>query len=122
MDVSPLQFGALGLLALVLAGFGVALRMWYSGVCKQTEEQGAFILEVAQSALQSQREHAKAWKEMTETTLQQQVAFTELLTTGFDQQEQWHGELQAELGRLPEAVAKRVYERLSKKEVSDDTG
>lgn len=79
-DVSNfLQYGAFGLLSLVLIAVGV----WFRDYSKKQQEiaceQQAFVRELAKRALASQDEHLEQWREMTRATLEAQGDFTRSL-------------------------------------------
>lgn len=74
-----LQYGAFGLLALVLFAVGV----WFKDYSKKQQaiacEQADFTRELAKRALASQDEHMEQWREITRATLKAQADFTRSL-------------------------------------------
>jgi len=101
-DVSNfLQYGAFGLLALVLIAVGV----WFKGYSEKQQkmacEQQAFVRELAKQAMASHDEHLKQWREMTRATLEAQADFTRSLQ-----------QINESLGRLSQEHS-RIEARLS---------
>lgn len=74
-----LQYGAFGLLALVL----VAIGIWFRDYSKKQQqiacEQANFTRELAKRALASQDEHMTQWREMTRAMLKSQENFAQSL-------------------------------------------
>ena len=71
MNVDPvwLDYGTLGLLAIVLISVGYAVSTYLKANFKQVEEQSAFVRSLAEKSIESQEEHMEAWKKMTMDTL-----------------------------------------------------
>ena len=79
-DVSSfLQYGAFGLLTLVLIAVGVWFRDYSKKQQQIASEQQAFVRRLAERALASQDEHLEQWREMTRATLGAQADFTRSL-------------------------------------------
>jgi len=74
-----LQYGAFGLLALVLGAIGI----WFRDYSKKQQaiacEQQTFVRELAKRALASQDEHMAQWREMTRAMLKSQENFAQSL-------------------------------------------
>ncbi len=74
-----LQYGAFGLLALVL----IAVGIWFKGYSEKQQqiasEQQAFVRRLAERALTSQDEHMEQWREMTRAMLKSHADFTRSL-------------------------------------------
>lgn len=96
-----LQYGAFGLLALVLVAVGV----WFRDYSKKQQqivcEQANFTRELAKRALASHDEHMSQWREMTHATLKAQADFTRSLQ-----------QINESLGRLSQEHA-QINQRLS---------
>jgi len=96
-----LQYGAFGLLALVLVAVGV----WFRDYSKKQQsiacEQQAFTRKLAERALASQDEHMEQWREMTHATLKAQADFTRSLqqiNESLGRLSQEHMQIEARLG------------------------
>ena len=63
-----LQYGALGLLALVLSAGGAILREYLKGVTKARAESDVFIRELVASALETQKENIAALQSLNAET------------------------------------------------------
>jgi len=100
-DVSSfLQYGAFGLLTLVLIAVGV----WFRDYSKKQQEiaceQQDFVRRLAERALASQDEHLEQWREMTRAMLKTHAEFTQSLR-----------EINGALGRLSQEHS-RIEARL----------
>jgi hypothetical protein len=71
-DVGFLQYGALGLLAVIL----VVGALWLQRVIDSKDK---FIQQLAQRAIENQEAHAQSWREMTEKSLDAQGAMLQLI-------------------------------------------
>ena len=68
-NIDLLQYGALGLLALVLGAGGAILREYLKGVTKAKAESDVFIRQLVASALETQKENITTLQNLnTETT------------------------------------------------------
>ena len=74
-----LQYGAFGLLVLVLGAIGIWFRDYSKKQQQIASEQQAFVRKLAERAMASQDEHLQQWREMTRATLQAQADFTRSL-------------------------------------------
>jgi hypothetical protein len=99
--VGFLQYGAFGLLALVLVAVGV----WFRGYSEKQQqiagEQQAFVRKLAERALASQDEHMEQWREMTRAMLTSHANFTQSLqeiNKALGQLSQEHTQISARLG------------------------
>ena len=100
-DVSSfLQYGAFGLLALVLVAVGVWFRDYSKKQQQIASEQCAFVRKLAERALASQDEHMEQWREMTRAMLKSHASFTQSLQ-----------EINGALGRLSQEHS-RIEARL----------
>ena len=70
-----LQYGAFGLLVLVLGAIGVWFRDYSKKQQEIASEQQAFVRALANRALASQDEHMSQWREMTRAMLVSQEKF-----------------------------------------------
>ena len=77
--VGFLQYGALGLLALVLVAIGVWFRDYSKKQQEITCEQQKFIRDLAKRALETQDEHLNQWREMTQRAVTSQEGLTRML-------------------------------------------
>lgn len=70
-NVGPgwLDYGTLGLLAIVLVGVGYAIGIYLKETFKQMKEQSAFVRKLAEQSMAAQKEHMESWKQMTRDTL-----------------------------------------------------
>lgn len=96
-----LQYGAFGLLALVLVAVGV----WFKGYSEKQQqiasEQQAFVRKLAERALTSQDEHMEQWREITRATLKAQADFARSLqqiNESLGRLSQEHSRIEARLG------------------------
>lgn len=100
-DVSNfLQYGAFGLLALVLVGIGVWFRDYSKKQQQIASEQQAFVRKLAERALASQDEHMEQWREMTRAMLRTHAEFTQSLREingGLGRLSQEHSQIEARL-------------------------
>lgn len=85
-----LQYGALGLLAAVLAGVGFWARQMQSDQARIAEEQQKWVQAVAERALQQYEEQTAAWREMTVETLRVQADFSKMLESEFKDRKREH--------------------------------
>lgn len=101
-DVSNfLQYGAFGLLSLVLIAVGVWFRDYSKKQQQMACEQQDFVRELAKQALASQDEHMEQWREMTCATLKAQAGFTQSLQEingALGRLSQEHSRIEARLG------------------------
>ena len=69
LNTDMLQYGALGLLALVLGAGGAILREYLKGITKAKNESDTFIRQLVESSLETQKENIAALQSLnTETT------------------------------------------------------
>jgi len=97
---SFLQYGAFGLLALVLGAIGV----WFRDYSKKQQqiacEQQSFVRKLAERALVSQDEHMSQWREMTSAMLVSQEKFMQSLqeiNKALSRLSQEHSQIEARL-------------------------
>lgn len=68
LNTDVLQYGALGLLALVLGAGGTILREYLKGITKARDESDAFIRQLVASSLETQRENIAALQSLNAET------------------------------------------------------
>ena len=78
MDTA-LQYGAMGLLALVLSGLAIGLREYMRRAEASRGQADEFIRQLAERAMASQDEHIAAWREMPRQSLEAQSQTAEAL-------------------------------------------
>jgi len=101
--MDALQYGALGLLALVLSAIGLWARQFLTqqaeaareqaeAAAEAAKEQQAFVQEIAKGAIKNNEEHATAWETMTRQTLEVQSQFTQFIDAEFRARRQEHND------------------------------
>ncbi len=80
---TALQYGALGLLALVLVAIGAWVKKYTEQQLQVSAAQQKFIQDIATKAMATQDAHTAAWKMMTTQTLEAQTQFTALIRNEF---------------------------------------
>lgn len=76
---TALQYGAMGLLALILVPIGIWFKKYTEHQIAAMTQQQQFIQKIAAGAIASQEEHTRAWRTMTQQTNDAQVQFAELI-------------------------------------------
>ena len=68
--ISALEYGALGVLCLVLAGVGKIGRDWLKGNSERMDKQDGWMRELIASDRSERKEHIQAWQSMVERDIE----------------------------------------------------